>query len=250
MSTLSAEYRLELERLWDALMRYALWKGVPFPDAEDLVSSSLRKALEHQDDTRGDLLSYSRAILANAIKNFWRDRRNDLPFDDGEWSRQDGTPDIILEEKEKTESMKRTIERLSSVLSPEELAFMKMLGEVVDELGDRAVSETARRLGLQATKGWDLFRRIQRKANTLVAPAQPRIGRRKPPSAPRPASKQEEPTMAASERPSPDQNAKETNVAAFSAIVDLSGALDSDSVFTLAAAMARADGFQKFLTTL
>jgi hypothetical protein len=63
------------------------------------------------------------------IKNYWRDRKSDLPLGEG--------PDVILEEKEKVESSKRTVEQRSRLLLPEELAFMKMLGQVVDEPGDR-----------------------------------------------------------------------------------------------------------------
>src|SRR5512140_347439 len=143
------EQRIELQRIWNALLRLALSRGVPFQDAEDLVSGVLRNALEHHDSARGELLPFCRTILYNAIKNFWRDRKVDLPFDDEQWSHPDGGPDLVLEEKERIESMKRTVDQLASLLSEKELAFMRMLGQVVDELGDRAVSETARRLGLK-----------------------------------------------------------------------------------------------------
>ncbi len=48
------------------------------------------------------------------FRNYWRDRKSDLPLDEG--------PHVILEEKEKVESMKRTVKQLSRLLLPEELA--------------------------------------------------------------------------------------------------------------------------------
>jgi DNA-directed RNA polymerase specialized sigma24 family protein len=150
---ITSEQRLELQRLWDALLRQALSRGVSFQDAEDLVSNSLRNGLEHHDSARGEMLPFCRTILGNAIKNYWRDRKVDLPIDDEQLPHADEGPDGILEERERIESMKHTIEHLSALLSKEELAFMRMLGKVVDEMGDRAVSETARRLGLKPTKG-------------------------------------------------------------------------------------------------
>jgi DNA-directed RNA polymerase specialized sigma24 family protein len=74
--------RIELQRLWEALLRLALSRGVPYQDAQDIVSTALRNALEHHDSSRGELLPFSRTILYNAVKNYWRDRKVDLPFED------------------------------------------------------------------------------------------------------------------------------------------------------------------------
>ncbi len=249
---IGAEQRLELQRIWNALLRHALSKGVSFQDAEDIVSNTLRSALEHHDSTRGELLPFCRTILNNAIKNFWRDRKVDLPFNDEQWSQPDDGPDLVLEEKERMESMKRTVEKLSKLLSEEELAFMRMLGQVVDELGDRAVSETARRLGLKPTKGWDLFRRIQRKAESLEAAAPlimtARIGSRvgagrktrtpMPPAAQAPVCKESMP---------PESDA----TAAFGSVLAQMRPMEElPELFGLAGAMARGEAFERFVGSL
>ena len=49
-------------------------------------------------------------------------------------------------------------------LTTEEKEFLLVLQSVLDEMDTRAVSEAARRMGMEPAKGWDLFRKIQRKA--------------------------------------------------------------------------------------
>lgn len=248
---ISAEQHLELQRIWNALLRYTLAKGVPFQDAEDIVSNTLRSALEHHDSSRGELLPFCRTILNNAIKNFWRDRKVDLPFDDEQWSQPDDGPDLVLEEKERMESMKRTVEKLSRLLSAEELAFMKMLGQVVDELGDRAVSETARRLGLKPEKGWDVFRRIQRKAQSLEEPAplliDGKIGRR---AASKKIRDAEPPPFAASARKGSIESARESAPAPRSVLLKLEALEGPSELFGVAAAMVKEEAFERFVGTL
>ncbi len=243
---ITPEERIDLQRIWDALLRLALSRGVPFQDAEDLVSAALRSALAHHDGSRGELLTFCKTILYNAIKNYWRDRKADLPFEDEQWPNPDGGPDLVLEEKERIESMKRTIERLSTMLSEIELVFMKALGQVVDELGDRAVSETARRLGLKPAKGWDLFRRIQRKAQSLETPieipASARIARKQRP-APAPRKAQD------IKRASLDHVA-ESKEAARSEISRLRVGEGFSPLFSIAVAMAREEGFERFIVNI
>lgn len=247
---MTPEQGIELQRIWDALLRLALSRGVPFQDAEDLVSTALRNALDHHDSTRGELLPFCKTILYNAIKNYWRDRKAALPFEDEQWPHPDGGPDLDLEEKERIESMKRTVEQLSRLLSEEERAFMKLLGQVVDELGDRAVSETARRLGLKPTKGWDLFRRIQRKAQSLEAPAQPPLLKklRKEPAVHKEEKRQ--PAVEASIARAPLDYASDQG-RRFPAAIFERGALPmSDPLFSIAGAMAREEAFERFIKNI
>jgi DNA-directed RNA polymerase specialized sigma24 family protein len=246
---ITSEQRFEIQRIWDALLRHALWKGVPFQDAEDLVSNSLHNALEHHDSARGTLAPYCRTILNNAIKNYWRDRRIDLPFEDEQWVQSEDGPDLVLEEKERVKSMKRTIEQLSVLLSADELAFIKMLGQVVDELGDRAVSETARRLGLKPAKGWDLFRRIQRKA--LALEALPSLTSRRPVSPPAAAPVSGE-IKTAAKAPLPRVSVDRAMDVSASTPLGMLGPTvgqESGTLFAIAAAMAREEAFARFLKT-
>jgi hypothetical protein len=152
-----------------------------------------------------------------------------------------------LEEKERAESMKRTVERLSGLLSADELAFMKVLGQVVDERGDRAVSETARRLGLKPTRGWDLFRSIQRKAQSLERPVASLAPRRMKPSAPSRKSLDLEPTLPPSADGITVDHVSEASASHRFALVKLESIDEYDSLFGIAGAMAREEGFEKFL---
>jgi DNA-directed RNA polymerase specialized sigma24 family protein len=248
---ISPEQHTELQRVWDTLLRHAQYRGVGFPDAQDLVSNALRNALDHFDSARGELLPFSRTILDNAIKNYWRDRKVEIPFEDDEWSEPDGGPDTILEEKERAESMKRTVEQLSALLSADELEFMRMLGQVVDELGDRAVSETARRLGLKPNKGWDLFRRIQRKAHSLETPPAVAAPRRMKQAAPQKERSDRDLSIQAT---SIDRSAvghvSESRMPPSAAAPMFSLAPRPDPLFEIAGAMAREEAFERFMNNL
>ena len=56
------------------------------------------------------------------------------------------------------------IERIKRVLDEEETKLFMALKVIVEESDRAIVSEAARRIGLTPQKGWDVFRRIQRKA--------------------------------------------------------------------------------------
>jgi DNA-directed RNA polymerase specialized sigma24 family protein len=152
-------------RSFDELLRYALHRGVPFADAQDLVQASLVAALDGYDAAKGSYPGYCTTILGNRIKNYWRDRKPGEPIEEVDIP----DPDLKenLEQEEERARMKMMIDRISTELTPEESAFLKALGVAYEELESRAVSKAARSLGLEPEKGWDVFRRIQRKAKAL-----------------------------------------------------------------------------------
>jgi DNA-directed RNA polymerase specialized sigma24 family protein len=150
---------------WESLLGFALRRGVPFQDAEDLVSSTIQVALDRFTGERGKFLPFCMTVLSNRIKNHWRDQKTHEPFDDEDFP-GDEQPSP-MEGEEEIARMRTMIERIRQSLSPEEKEFMSAMGTVLEEMESRAVSETARTLGLPPEKGWDLFRRIQRKANSL-----------------------------------------------------------------------------------
>lgn len=152
-------------RLFDDLIRYGLSRHVPFHDVEDLVGSTMESALKHFDPAKGAFRSLCFTTLSNLIKNYWRDRKPNDPIGDLDIPDLD-RPDV-LERKEGRDHMKKMIDRIRMELTPEEEAFLKALGEAFEELESRAVSEAARVLGMDPQKGWDIFRKIQRKAKTL-----------------------------------------------------------------------------------
>ncbi len=152
-------------RSFDVLLSFALRKGVPFEDAQELVQASIVAALDRFDEGKGAYLGYCTTILGNRIKNYWRDRKPTESIDDVDIPDPGFQDD--LEREEERARMTKMIRRISRELTPEEAAFLKALGVATEELESRAVSHAARLLGLEPEKGWDIFRRIQRKAKTL-----------------------------------------------------------------------------------
>lgn len=149
-------------QLFQELMRFCLVRGIPLADAEDLVGSAVEAAVRSYDPARGAFAALAQTALANRVKNHWRDRKPLDPLDAaGEIPDPDAHPDVL-------DAVAHEQERLRGImkeLTEDEKAFLLVLQSVLDEMDDRAVSEAARRMGLTAAKGWDLFRKIQRKAH-------------------------------------------------------------------------------------
>jgi hypothetical protein len=157
--------------LWKGLVSQALRAGVPYEAARDLASQALLRALEAFNGARGEFGPFCRTILANLVRNHWRDRKPTEPHDPESDLR--AAPDSPLDDvltREVREQMRDLADRLLAVLAPAEAAFFLALTEVAGEAEMVAVTAAARRLGLVPAKGWDLFRRIQRKARRLEEP--------------------------------------------------------------------------------
>jgi DNA-directed RNA polymerase specialized sigma24 family protein len=157
--------------LWKGLVGQALRVGVPYEEARDLASQAVLRALEAFDGARGEFGPFCRTILANLVRNHWRDRKPTEPHDpesDPRAAPDDPLDDILT--REVREQMRDLADRLLAVLAPPEAAFFLALAEVAREAEEAGVTAAARRLGLAPAKGWDLFRRIQRKARHLEEP--------------------------------------------------------------------------------
>lgn len=152
-----------LEALWRDLLRFALRRGVPWASAEDLVGETVLKALERFDGARGEFAPFCRAILANLAKNWHRDRKPHDPLDDQPLPAPDD-PAADAAQREVLALMRQLTAQIMAELAPDEAAFLLALGQALEEAESRAVAHAARSLGLSALKGWDLLRRIQRKA--------------------------------------------------------------------------------------
>jgi DNA-directed RNA polymerase specialized sigma24 family protein len=150
---------------WEYLLAFAVRKGVFYQDAEDLVSATLHSALDKFSEDRGKFLPFCTTILNNKIKNYWRDKKPNDPFDDDIASGLDHADDLEMEEERAR--MKLMLDRIREQLDDEEEAVFNALGVALEDLESRAVSQAARSLGLDPEKGWDIFRRIQRKARVL-----------------------------------------------------------------------------------
>jgi RNA polymerase sigma factor (sigma-70 family) len=158
-----------LHALWMGLLRTARIKGIPEHEAEDLVNDAILKAFEKFDPQRGGFAPFTRKVLENLIKNFWRGHRPRVPFEDFPEFPDPDDPHTLVEENEIVRETFRMAELIAAELDAEERELFDSLREVLAEQDTRAVSEAARRIGLTPQKGWDLFRRIQRRSNAVVA---------------------------------------------------------------------------------
>jgi DNA-directed RNA polymerase specialized sigma24 family protein len=162
---------------WEALVGFALRKGLFYQDAEDLVSATLHTALDQFSEDRGKFMPFCMTILNNKIKNYWRDQKPFDPIDNDIDSGSDYARE--LEREEERAGMRKMLDRIRKQLDDEEAAMFNALGTAFEDLESRAVSQAARSLGLEPEKGWDVFRRIQRKARALY-PAKKSVERPAP----------------------------------------------------------------------
>ena len=159
----------KFREFYDSLVRSASSRGILLADAQDIAGDAIERALGGFDPAKGEFPAFCRAILANLMKNYWRDRKKTEEFPNNEGP-VDPEPFIdALELAESVREIRAALSEIKKNLSPGENAFLNHLQDVLDESGPRAISEAARRTGLTPAKGWDLFRRIQRKARGVSA---------------------------------------------------------------------------------
>jgi len=151
---------------FESLVRSATSKGIVLGDAQDLAGDAVERALEGFDPAKGGFAPYCHTILGNLMKNYWRDRKPSEEFDEGNHTPAEDDIDPI-ELAETVASVHAALAELQTQLSSEEKRFLLHLKDVLEDSGSRAISEAARRSGLTPAKGWDLFRKIQRKATHL-----------------------------------------------------------------------------------
>ncbi|HMQ67676.1 MAG TPA: sigma factor [Ignavibacteria bacterium] len=151
--------------LWNKLLRYSKRYNISHEDLEDIVSESIVKALEHFDEDRGSFESLCLVIIKNKIFNLTR--HNKFLF---LLVLIDDCNDIIepdtktLEDKEQNIMALKFIEKLKNKLDEEELKFLNVLYELCESSDKPNISKASRLIEIEPAKGWDIFRRIQRKA--------------------------------------------------------------------------------------
>jgi len=154
---------------YDSLVRSATSRGIILADAQDLAGDAIERALSGFDPARGEFPAFCRSILSNLMKNYWRDRKKTEEYPDIEGPVDPDPPIDTMELAETLREVRAALSDIKKSLSTEENTFLGHLQDVLDESGPRAISEAARRSGLTPAKGWDLFRKIQRKARGLSA---------------------------------------------------------------------------------
>lgn len=147
------------------LINYSRKFRIQFEDLEEIVNDAIFKAWKYFDNDRGSFESLCIVIIKNKILNF---RRGNvylilLVFID-ENEEIISSEDVTFEESEKIEMSKKYISKLKNRLTEEELALFNEIYNIRESSNNISISKAAINIGLTLLKGWDLFRKIQRKA--------------------------------------------------------------------------------------
>lgn len=167
----------KLKKTWFQLWRFAITLGLPSDDAKDIVQNAIINTLKTFDPERGEFLSLARTAVRNLTKNHWRDKERHGSVVDPDLISDSDTNEESWMIAEQQRSDTRELEAIMKRLDPEEQTFLKTLGELLHETGGRVVLEASRKCGLTPDQGWNLMRKIQRKARRI------RAKREEPPAA-------------------------------------------------------------------
>jgi DNA-directed RNA polymerase specialized sigma24 family protein len=159
----------KLKITWFQLWRFAITLGLPSDDAKDIVQNALINTLKTFDPERGEFLPLARTAVRNLTKNYWRDKeRHGSVVDPDLISDSDTDEDFwIIDEQQRSDT--RELEAIVKKLDAAEQTFLKTLGELLHETEGRMVLEASRKCGLTPDQGWNLMRKIQRKARRIRA---------------------------------------------------------------------------------
>lgn len=158
-----------LRSLYHQLLSEGRRHRIPPEDAEELANDTLMTVIEKYDETRGPIGPFSRTVLLNKIRNFVRDRKIPPVHPDGDdHFIEDDDPETLFTREEDRKLTAKIREKLISRLDAREAEFLLHFEIVLDELGSRAVSETARRLHISPQEGHNIIQRIERKAKSLL----------------------------------------------------------------------------------
>lgn len=148
------------------LLDYSRRFKIPFEDMEELVNDTILKALDIFDSERGNFESLCIVILKNKIFNFKRDNpylyflilidENETVLEADEKS---------IEEKESLKVASDFLADLKSRLSEDEVRLFNEIYDMCETSNNVSISKASKNIGIEPLKGWDIFRKIQRKAN-------------------------------------------------------------------------------------
>lgn len=169
---LSDQESKKIDRLIKSLLPYALGFKIQKEDAEEIVNDSVLKALVNFNDKKGKFESFCRLILKNLIFNFIRDNSdrylNDY-IDDEEkficlFSDKD---EFSYQVKDLFSYYRIFLYQLENALDEKELELFRIIRTYSESSANISIKAASESMGLNSQKGWDLFRRIQRKAAEL-----------------------------------------------------------------------------------
>lgn len=158
--------------LRNSLIIYAVSLKISKEDAEEIVNDSILKALDRFDNKQSSFETFCKVILKNLISNFKRDNSDRYLIDkiDEEENNSDltaGDEEFSYQIEDLINYSNSFLAELESILDEKELELfriIKLYSESSENISVKAASES---IGLNAQKGWDLFRKIQRKAANL-----------------------------------------------------------------------------------
>jgi len=142
--------------------------NIPYEDIEEIVNDTILKALENFDNEKGSFECYCRLILKNKIINF-KTGNKDLflliTIDDNE----DILPADIqsFEKKENNLLALKFLEKLKHRLADDEVILFNEIYKSCENPDKINISKASRVIGIDPERGWEIFRKIQRKANNL-----------------------------------------------------------------------------------
>jgi DNA-directed RNA polymerase specialized sigma24 family protein len=144
----------KFQAFYDSLVRSAASRGITRADAEDLAGEAIERGLAGFDPAKGEFPAFCHTILANLMKNYWRDRKKTEPYAEEDGPADPGLNISPMELAEAMGEISSALESIKAKLSSEENDFLKHLQDVLDESGPRAISEASRRSGLTPAKGF------------------------------------------------------------------------------------------------
>lgn len=147
------------------LINYSKKFKIQYEDLEEIVNDAILKAWKHFNNDRGSFESLCLVIIKNKIFNFTRDNAH-LWF----LVLIDENEDIMdadytsFENKEENEMALNYLMKLKNSLDEDELKLFNEIYKMCGTVKKVSISNASRNIGLEPAKGWDLFRKIQRKA--------------------------------------------------------------------------------------
>lgn len=149
----------------ESLLSYSGKFKASYEVREEMVNDTILTALNSFDHDKGSFEGYCKVILKNKLLNFTKDKK-ELSFlitlDDYEEILP--APEITIESGENLKSIKMFFERLKNELKPDELIVFNEIYNTCNDLNKINISKVS---GIEADKAWNIFRKIQTKANKL-----------------------------------------------------------------------------------
>lgn len=150
------------------LIFFAIRFNISFEDAEEIVNDTILKALNYFDEDKGSFEALCKVILKNKLINFnrkYKDAYLLVSLDDD--NKLGDIYKFLIEQNEFSNLHKQCIDTLNGLICKLDAKEKEFLNVIYQNTGIEkkiSVSKAARDLNLSPQEGWNLFRRIQRKA--------------------------------------------------------------------------------------